>query len=266
MFEAYDALSIRRIDLEVASSRASPPSDDSRIALETQLRQCLVARYGSIPPIDTNDASCIANTENASTAGSSSLVSSSPTYEFPLFRSAASNLQRIHLPPELDDQSNTGKFIVPSRCANYYFTTRADGERRARFLLTAVDGDEVRRWSRQRAWALEVPWKVCIVRGNRLPRVAPPAVVPSDPTSKMKRTKVGKKRRIALRIRQRAHEAASLVEQEALLRKVEADKAKRVRRNRERKLKRRQKEKKEKGNANTGPDDVDALSATSLVV
>lgn len=125
----------------------------------------------------------------------------------------------------------------------------------------------MRRGREQRAWALEKPWRVTVIRtGSALVSQSAPALAAkaigeqaAEGDRKTKRTKPNKKQRIVVRIRERALseklEAERLRcarEQEEKASRGAEDAEKRTARNRERKIKRREREKRKKAAAAAG--------------
>ena len=143
----------------------------------------------------------------------------------------------------------------------------ATGRRKSEFEEAAVSTETVRRGREQRAWALEKPWRVTVVRTGSAPvsqsapalTAKPIGVKAAEGDGKTKRTKPNKKQRIVVRIRERALseklEAERLRcarEQEEKATRGAEDAEKRTARNRERKIKRREREKRKKAAAAAG--------------
>jgi len=127
------------------------------------------------------------------------------------------------------------------------------------FESAAISGDEILRRRGDRAWGLEVPWRVRILKvyeklktgqkGEKAVKVLEEAV------DEKKRKKPGKKRRIVLRQRKKKIEEDKERRRKEREQKEETEKEKWTRRNREKKVKRRLKEKAKKaGSAVNGAD------------
>ena len=176
--------------------------------------------------------------------------------------------QRIILSNSDDEDLGDGAFTIPHRKLSWYIAAPATGARKAEFEEAAVSSEVVWRGREQRAWALEKPWRVTVIRTGSTPipqpagRQAAKSIsmqVAVEENGKTKRTKPNKKRRIVVRIRERALseklEAERLrrarEEEEKATRGVE-DAEKRTARNRERKIKRREREKRKKAAAAAG--------------
>ncbi len=162
--------------------------------------------------------------------------------------------------------------MTRERDRRFYIAEPAAGERKQRFAVAALSGEEVLDLARRRAWGLEVPWRVKAIRVTSVPKSKADAssdphlalktgsslqsgqgevMISVDPGEKGKR-KPGKKRRIILRERQRKvvqREEAKKMERES---REEAEREKRTRRNREKKVKRKMKEKALKAEAPAG--------------
>jgi hypothetical protein len=142
-----------------------------------------------------------------------------------------------------EDEGDGG--FLGGRDPRVFIVGRAEGERRAGFASAAVTGEDVLEWRRRRAWGLEVPWRVMVVRtwgrvvgGGRQGG----EVVGAEG----RRKRPGKKRRIELRgRRKKGAEAAERRRREGEEREA-AEREKRTRRNREKKVKRKIKEKAKK--------------------
>ncbi|GAD93582.1 predicted protein [Paecilomyces variotii No. 5] len=165
---------------------------------------------------------------------------------------------RIRSPTPGDVSVGEGRFVVPFRGWEYYFTTptllgghgkedvaRAEEKaaaKRAEFEDIAVSQTQLFEWAKQPWPGCHLPWRVIRLdrAKTKLPRPsADPTLIHlvnvSIKASPKSRKKPGKKRRLVLRKRAAAAEAAKLSEAE-----------KRNKRNREKKIKRRQKAREQK--------------------
>ena len=189
----------------------------------------------------------------------------------PAFRLFSSGpAQAIELENE-DEAIGTGNggFVVYQRphARSYYFATGAEGPAREKFDVTAMSGEDVLRRRMGRAWGLEVPWRVSIIRVEcgRRKELAIGTTQSLEPNStRAGRKKPGKKRRIMLR--ERARMKASL--QDALEMQTQEiereEQEKSTKRNREKKAKRRIKAKAKKVTGNAAFTNQPAVSADSL--
>ncbi|OQE47567.1 hypothetical protein PENCOP_c001G07786 [Penicillium coprophilum] len=169
---------------------------------------------------------------------------------------------RLHSPTPGPGAGAEGRFVKASRGWDYYFstpslqgtrsgeTTAEDesriAEKKKQFEDMAVSGQHVSTWANSLVWpGCHLPWRVIHLKRHqtKMPRPAnslPVYVVEGAPVSKspLTRKKPGKKRRVQLRKRVAAAQAAKENEAE-----------KRTRKNRDRKLKRRQKAREQKAAA-----------------
>lgn len=177
-----------------------------------------------------------------------------PEFEFRLFSSAAP--QKIVLAPadgtgKIDE--NSGGIVEP-RPLSYYIRGELSPEQREQFAAAAVTAADILQGAKQRAWGLELPWRVTKTTvgpsssGNQKGGGNQAGGSDGIAGGKKSKGKLGKKARIATRTKQKA-----LLELEKQkMTKEEHLKEKRKRLNREKKLKRRQKEKEKKAAAAGG--------------
>ncbi|OBT43029.1 hypothetical protein VE00_07341 [Pseudogymnoascus sp. WSF 3629] len=290
MFDLPDAKRVRRDDLynsDDGNEDAASPIDDSRAKdLQDQLAQL----YGPIT-IPSQDPVAPAGAEPSPDAPPAE--AEDEEFEFRLFApsitAAASNdnqsskpdettTQRIILSNSDDEDLGDGAFTVPHRRLSWYIAAPATGTKKAEFEEAAVSAEMVQREREHRAWALEKPWRVTVLRTGSAstPQSAvglaakSVSVRTAEGDGKTKRTKPNKKRRIEVRIRERA--LAEKLEAERLrCARLEEEKAsrgaedveKRTARNRERKIKRREREKRKKAAAAAGmPEEADSESGS----
>ncbi|KFX99263.1 hypothetical protein V495_05721 [Pseudogymnoascus sp. VKM F-4514 (FW-929)] len=281
MFDLPDAKRVRRDDLynsDDGNEDAASPIDDSRAR---HLQDQLVQLYG---PITTPSQEPVASGGTEPSPDAPPAEAEDEAFEFRLFApptaAVASNsnpssipdvptTQRIILSNSDDEDLGDGAFTIPHRRLSYYIAAPATGTRKAEFEDVAVSADAVLRGREQRAWALEKPWRVTVIRtgpaysqSEASPSAKSIDVRAGEGDGKTKRTKLNKKRRIVVRIRERA--LAEKLEAERLRRaREEEEKAtrgvedaeKRTARNRERKIKRREREKRKKAAAAAGITD-----------
>ena len=155
-----------------------------------------------------------------------------------------------------EEEIGDGRFVARERNREYYFAEKPDSERRQGFEVMALSGEEVLSRARKRAWGLEVPWRVQVLKvagkqaGGKTIGVADAGFAWEEGAAKKK--KPGKKRRIILRERKRSRERLQEHKRAEKEKKEEAERQKRTRRNREKKVKRKMKEKAKKA-AGGGP-------------
>lgn len=166
-------------------------------------------------------------------------------YEFRLFGTSAS-VPRVVL--ETDDQpKGEGGFAVPKRPLSHYLAVDVPASRKREYAAAAVSADDVLAWSLRRSWALEQPWRVTSISVTRKAAAAGTDTHVEDDEAGQRRKRPGKKRRIALRTKQRASEAKKEAKAKKALEKEEHIKDKKKRLNRAKKLRKRAKAKEKKG-------------------
>lgn len=200
-------------------------------------------------------------------------------FEFRLFSSTAPEkpgnkdggaIQKIILVDEEEDIGDGG-FVARERNRGYYFVEKADGEKKHGFEVMALSGEDVLSRARKRAWGLEVPWRVRVLKvaGKKANggRAVDAVVAVEDETEDAKKKRPGKKRRIILRERKKAREKLLEQKNAEKERMDEAEREKRTRRNREKKVKRKLKEKAKKagGAVEDGGDGVLDPGESSIV-
>ena len=175
-------------------------------------------------------------------------------FEFRLFSTSSQSAPKVILASE-DDGLNRdgaeGRFVA-DRPLTFYLTGPPGPEKLAQFDYAAIQYGDILSGSRQRAWGLEVPWKVrrVIVSSGRTSdksgRAVAAAATSSMEQGDRKRKRPGKKRRIALRQKEKALKEKVAATEKQQMTKEEHLKEKKKRLNREKKLKRRQKEREKK--------------------
>ncbi|POS82398.1 hypothetical protein EPUL_006778, partial [Erysiphe pulchra] len=277
----------------------SPPATLSCFKSEEKLTQKLAAIFGPVTtfsapiiPVGTATSGCLlpsASCQNLSRVkiddhakNNIETISVAPDteYNFYLFRnSGESSPQKIILEQDQTYFSESGLdykdggFLVSQRNRSYYFTSLECNEYKEQLVLSAVDGETVKQWSRKRAWGLEVPWRVQVLKApnstnrvvtkeipkacqnileisNELKISISSEVLKTQSQEKHtlnRRKKPSKKDRISMRKKQRT--ALAIEEERARLKelKEQAEKEKKIRRNRGKKIKRKIKKEKSKG-------------------
>ncbi|KAK3499251.1 uncharacterized protein B0T23DRAFT_369527 [Neurospora hispaniola] len=195
-------------------------------------------------------------------------------FEFRLFSTSAP--QKIVLPSK-DEEDGAGETVIADRPISYYIRGELTPEEQEQFRAAAVTSQDILNWAKQRAWGLEVPWRVrkivVTVKGKKADRAAAATALHGQPVAtgtevqqqseqqKKKKKRLGKKGRIAMRIKEKARKEKEEAEQKQKMTKEEHLKEKKKRLNREKKLKRRQKEKEKKMAGKAGSSVGDAMSA-----
>jgi len=234
-------LSIRRSELYRSPSLSpAPPLSPST---ETQLRARLASLFS--PLESQSDPQLPVPTEPE---GSAAREGEENEVEFRLFAEA---VQTVCLRDEVAVKGEGG--LVRARDPRLFYVPKAEGERRAGLQMMATSGEDVLEGAGRRAWGLEVPWRVKVIRLSGKSKLDDFSETGDNVVlgTKMgdavgRKKKPGKKRRIILRgHKKKAYEVAERKRIE-MERKQETEKEKRARRNREKKLKRRAKERAKK--------------------
>ncbi|KAH6684642.1 hypothetical protein B0J14DRAFT_646541 [Halenospora varia] len=272
MFDIPQAKRVRRNDLYTRSQSSSPAPSSPDPELERQFQARLASLYG---PLTASNNATASNIDLRSFSGFENLdiedaveddkdAPDNHEFEFRLFSTSATTLhknpasQKIILEEE-DSDLGEGGFIKPCREPTYYFASKAEGDEKWKFDNVALTGEQVKGLSKRRAWGLEVPWRVRVLKvvGAKLKLQADGAITGKVETivegEDEKRKRPGKKRRIILRERKKRRELLAEQKRKEQELKEETEKEKRTRRNREKKVKRKLKEKakKEEGNSTT---------------
>ncbi|KAK4203909.1 hypothetical protein QBC40DRAFT_274128 [Triangularia verruculosa] len=249
MFEVPGAKRVRREDLysssdeeDVQDNGASPQDAD---ILRQKLSSLLAIDLAAPPPQNATevDVSMVdADQEPAKLPSENEANQEEEEFVFRLFSSAP--VQTVVLAPK-DDEVIASAEDVPfkERPISYYIQQPLSPEEQEKIRHSALSGQDVLALSKQRAWGLEVPWRVTkieIVSNKKPVKSTGGGKVVEEEDKKKKRP--GKKTRIKLRIREQKRKE----EEGKKLTKEEHLKEKKKRLNREKKLKRRQKEKAKK--------------------
>ncbi|KAI5367967.1 hypothetical protein Slin15195_G031010 [Septoria linicola] len=151
--------------------------------------------------------------------------------------------------------------LNPDRDSRYYFTGSPSSEELQTFALAAVDGQDVLTRSKS-AWpGMAYSWKVLHVPTTKKQRRL---LEPSNAMfaklmgkeSVPKRTRPGKKARLAVRVKLAAAKTKQEEKQKAAEAKEVEEREKRTRRNREKKVKKKNREKAKKAEAGGADDDA----------
>ncbi|KAL8693934.1 MAG: hypothetical protein Q9218_001348 [Villophora microphyllina] len=234
MWDPDETKRVRRSELRLSSF--SPDSAGSDPEAETQWRRQLDHVY----KFDTNEEA-----KEPTPAVVNEPVEEE--YDFKLFSSKTRNdaggttpsLPKVLLRSPSPESGGPG-FVRPQRPEGHYFTGHRTTEEKKRFQDVAIEGGDVLKESQSRWLGWLLPWRVTTINIDARKRATGAATQPESEGSG-KRKKMGKKRRIAVRVKlqtQRKQEEAAKVtaaEREVL------EREKRNRRNREKKIKRREK-------------------------
>lgn len=251
---------VRRSELYTRSQSASPTPSEPDPGFEAQIRARLASIYGPPPTPISAPRTAPGNETSALNADDELEEEAEQAFEFRLFSSAAPGkpsgedhgpVQKIILVGE-EEEIGDGGFVVRERNRGYYFAEKADGGRKQGYEVMALSGEDVLNRARRRAWGLEVPWRVRVLKvtGKKTSPdagVQTNAVVGVEEGDKgRKRRRYGKKRRITLRERKKSREKLQEQKKAEAEKRDEEEREKRTRRNREKKVKRKMKEKAKK--------------------
>jgi hypothetical protein len=137
------------------------------------------------------------------------------------------------------------RFLV-KKPRSYYFAPELDGKHRERLEASALDADAVIRLSKEPWPGCQLPWKVRTISAAGSKRTILMRHSESGVTIEYepkRRTRKGKKSRIALRKKMHAAKAKQEQVQEAAKNKLHAEREKRTLKNRQKKLKKKEREK-----------------------
>lgn len=171
-----------------------------------------------------------------------------------------------------EEDLGNGAFLR-GRDPRVFVVGRAQGQRRAGIESVAVSGEEVLRRKGERAWGLEVPWRVVVVRDVRRGRGTMTTTTRDGLSGRgeemvgdEKRKKAGKRKRIAMRVKRRREEGEREKREREEKEKEEREREKRIRRNKGKKIKRKMKEKEEKAKkSGTGTAEGSVGSVGSVI-
>ena len=270
------AYSVRRSELY---SRAREEDDETSedgvdALLEAQLRERLVGIYGDFDlDLDVRPQQGEKGVHDNDREEGAHEEEAEQEFEFRLFSGQGGAGKKIVLSNEEEDTGD-GAFLVKQRRLGYYIAEKADGERKREFEVAALSGENVLRMQRSRAWGLEVPWRIKVIKVSSKRKVNTVDGVEkenlvfgiTDEDEEGKRKRPGKKRRIVLRERQKKRDALAARRKKEKDEK-EAEREKRTRKNRERKIKRRLKDKAKKAGegANVIMDDGESSPLKTAV-
>lgn len=160
-------------------------------------------------------------------------------FAFRLFSKAPAT-QKVVL-EEDTGPTGTGVF-VSGRPLSYYVVTNVPAQQKQEYAIASISGDQVLARSGDRAWGLELPWKVTKLTISR--KANPDEKAEGEETRGKRRP--GKKQRISLRKRAKAKEEKKAADAKKMADKEEHIKDKKKRMNRLKKLRKRAKAREQK--------------------
>lgn len=152
-----------------------------------------------------------------------------------------------------------------NRDPTYYFAEKAVGEQKWQFESAALSGEEILDLAKRRAWGLEVPWRVRVLKTTGKLKTAggdADTIVEVEVGDEIKRKRPGKKSRIVSRQKKKKRDEIEEKHRRDKELKDETEREKRTRRNREKKVKKKMKEKAKKAEV-TGTEVADGSVASS---
>ncbi|RMZ67077.1 dolichyl pyrophosphate phosphatase [Pyrenophora seminiperda CCB06] len=237
MFEVPDAKRVRRDELHspASSPRSSPDPD----LLQDFFRSQISTQF----TFTTTDEH----------VAQDALPSDDDETELRLF-AAPSNApvqtHKIRLSSPGADLGEPGLLVKKPR--SYYFADDPTSDEEVAFQAAAIDGRSVLELSRQPWPGCALPWKVCRISAAGMRKevlVGHPPILATLEEKQRRRTRKGKKARIALRQKLQVSKEKETEQARLAQEKAEAEREKKTRRNREKKLK-----KKAKGQAKKAAD------------
>jgi hypothetical protein len=278
---------VRREDLRDSSPESdSADEDERRAVLEAKLRERFAKTFATdnldappaarlaatpkpapAPKQDSNEEDTEADEKETTKPAAKPQEPVEEEFEFRLFKSAAPPA-KIVLVEQNDDAPPPEGEMVRVRPLSYYIAEPLTAEEKEKIEFAALSGEEVLRRSTQRWWGMEMPWKVTHVSSaGKILRSETSRETMADQVErltsadgedgKIKRRRMGKKRRIAMRTKDREAKKKAEAEDKSKMTKEEHLKEKKKRLNRLRKLKRRAKAKEGKGGEDDGSDSGD---------
>jgi len=174
--------------------------------------------------------------------------------EFRLFARPSTNddktITRIRVAsPSLDD-GHAG-LVNPERPREYYFRDSLSPKAKGRLKIAAVSGEDVLARSCTKWPGCSLPWRVTMI-----PAIGKLVQTADQTDATKKKTRKGKKTRIATRKKAVEDRERKEKEQEGAAEKELAERAKRAKRNREKKLKKRERDKATKAAARAAGENV----------
>lgn len=156
---------------------------------------------------------------------------------------AAPATLKVRLSSPGPDRGDGSGFLV-KKPQSYYFADEPTSDEELALQASAIDGSTVLELSRQPWPACAMPWKVLKLTPDGMKKtvlIGHPAVLATVDEKDPKRTRKGKKARIALRKKKEANKGKQEERARLAAEKEEAEREKRTRRNREKKVKKKAK-------------------------
>lgn len=167
-------------------------------------------------------------------------------YEFRLFSTAGAP-SKVTLEDDATPQGDGS--LVHKRPLSFYMVSNTPSGIKQQYQAAAVSGEDVLRQSERRAWGLELPWKVKTIRmtiASKGSGDSKTAIAKHGGPAMAQRKRLGKKRRIAVRTREKVKKEREEAATKKAVDKEEHIKEKKKRLNRLKKLRKRAKNKEAK--------------------
>ncbi|KAI2473875.1 hypothetical protein F4781DRAFT_379196 [Annulohypoxylon bovei var. microspora] len=251
MFEVPNAKRVRREDLYESGSDGESTQNDQ---LDSTLRGQLNAQLSSLL-----DLSFIANGDAEAQNPSESQIeanedpvddgddikkSGEEAYTFRLFRNEEPSRKVVLESQDVGTEKDGDGALVAKRPISYYLASEPPPEVANKFRVAAVSADYLLQDANKRRWGLEKPWKVTtitITTNKKATASSGPASYNATIGIGKQKKRPGKKRRIILRVREKAKKEQEETAKKQLVDKEQHLKEKKQRLNKQKKLKRRAK-------------------------
>lgn len=159
--------------------------------------------------------------------------------------------------PGLDKGDGSGFLLKKPK--SYYFADEPTSDEELALQASAIDGSTVLELSRQPWPACALPWKVRTITKDGIKKevlVGHPPVLSTVEEKDRRRTRKGKKARVALRKKKQANKDKQDEKVRLAAEKEAAEREKRTRRNREKKVKKKAKAQAKKAEGEDNPESV----------
>lgn len=186
--------------------------------------------------------------------------------ELVLFAGAANETQSHKIRLSSPDAGTGEPGFLVKKPRSYYFADELSTQKEEEYKAAAITVNDLLAMSKIPWTGCAVPWKVRTIKPAGLQKVVllrhPPALIEmEEPNQAPKKTRKGKKSRIAIRKKVQARKDQQAEQLRLAQVKEETEREKRTRRNREKKVKRKAREKAKKEGA--ADEDATLLSLTS---
>ncbi|OTB07834.1 hypothetical protein M426DRAFT_317724 [Hypoxylon sp. CI-4A] len=262
MFEVPDAKRVRREELyNPASDEESTHDDELDSTLRGKLNEQLSGLLDLSFAVDEGNKahqpseSQTRDADKNSPNGGDSDEPQEEVFAFRLFRDEDTS-RKVVLEPQNAGKGGESTLAV-KRPMSYYLAEDPSSETINNFRAAAVSADFLLQDAKKRRWGLEKPWKVTTITITTNKKMGTPVSLTTSGAGievNQKKKRPGKKRRIILRVREKANKEKEEAAKKQLIDKEEHVKEKKKRQNRQKQLRRRAKAREKKGD--TKDDDA----------